>query len=200
MTYRKSIHHLLSTNFIIPFIALYLFSCHSIKPIVQNNLLQSLNAADLAKLDGEYEIISSDTSYPTLARALTFTDKKYLINFDQLHQLVEKNVRLKITSLDATHLKINVYNNEGIVKTKVIKGELDQNYFVFRQTKISPIVPFFFILSLVKKQENRIGLTKSGDLLLDSYEGGVLLFLFMPTFGGDAESYNLIFRRKKSTD
>jgi hypothetical protein len=64
--------------------------------------------------------------------------------------------------------------------------------------KISPVSPFYLILSLYKKQENRIGLTKSGDLLLDSYEGGVLLLVIVPTFGGDTDAYNLVFKRKKS--
>jgi hypothetical protein len=175
-----------------------LCSCNSLKPITQNNLLQTLRSNDLSKLDGDYEIISTDTSYPTLARALTFTDKKVLNNFNRIDQLVKNDFRLNIKSLDERHLRITLYIRNEIVKTKTIKGKLSDNYFQFTMRKISPVSPFYLILSLYKKQENRIGLTKNGELLLDSYEGGVLLLLVVPTFGGDTDAYNLIFKRKKS--
>lgn len=173
-----------------------LCSCNSLKPITQNNLLQTLSSHELSKLDGDYEILSTDTSYPTLARALTFTDKKVLNDFNHIDQLVKNDFRLNIKSLDERHLKVTLYRQNKIVKTKTIKGKLSDNYFQFKMTKISPVSPFFLILSLYKKQENRIGLTKNGELLLDSYEGGVLLLLVVPTFGGDSDVYNLIFKRK----
>lgn len=160
--------------------------------------MQTLSANELSKLDGDYEIISTDTSYPTLARALTFTDKKVLNNFNHIEQLVKKDFRLNIKSIDERHLKVTLYSRNEIVKTKKIKGKLADNYFQFKMRKISPVAPFYLILSLFKKQENRIGLTKNGELLLDSYEGGVLLLLVVPTFGGETDAYNLIFKRKKS--
>jgi hypothetical protein len=175
-----------------------LVSCNSLTPVTQNNLLQTLSSGELSKLDGDYEVISTDTSYPTLARALTFTDKKRLNDFRRAGQSL-KDFRLNIKSLNKRHLKITVYSQNKIIKTKTIKGELSDNYFQFKMSKISPVFPLYLILNLYKKQKNRIGLTKGGDLLLDSYEGGVLLLIFMPTFGGDTDSYNLIFRRKNAT-
>lgn len=175
-----------------------LFSCNSLKPIAQNNLLQTLTSSELSKFDGDYEIISTDTSYPTLARALTFTDKRVLKNFNHIDQLVKKEFRLNIKSLDERHLKITLYSRNKIIKTKTLKGKLSDNYFQFKMRKISPVPPFYLILSLYKKQENRIGLTKSGDLLLDTYEGGVLLLVVAPTFGGDSDAYSLVFKRKIS--
>lgn len=175
----------------------YLCSCNSLKPITQNNLLQTLSSNELSKLDGDYEIISTDTSYPTLARALTFTDKKVLKNFNHIDQLARKDFRINVKSLDEKHLKVTLYSQNKIVKTKTLKGKVSDNYFQFKMRKISPVSPFDLILSLYKKQENRIGLTKNGELLLDSYEGGVLLLFVMPTFGGDTDAYNLIFKRKK---
>lgn len=175
----------------------YLCSCNSLKPVTQNDLLQPLSSNELSKLDGDYEIISTDTSYPTLARALTFTDKKVLKNFNHIDELARKDFRLNIQSLDEKHLKITLYSQNKIVKTKTLKGKVSDNYFQFKMKKISPVSPFYLILSLYKRQENRIGLTKNEELLLDSYEGGVLLLLVLPTFGGDTDVYNLIFKRKK---
>jgi len=175
-----------------------LFSCNSLKPIAQNNLLETLTSSELSKFDGDYEIISTNTSYPTLARALTFTDKSVLNNFNHIDQFAKKEFRLNIKSLDERHLKITLYSGNKIIKTKTLKGKLSDNYFQFKMTKISPIPPFYLILSLYKKQKNRIGLTKSGDLLLDTYEGGVLLLVVVPTFGGDSDAYSLVFKRKKS--
>lgn len=180
------------------FLVAYLCSCNSLKPVTQNDLLQPLSSNELSKLDGDYEIISTDTSYPTLARALTFTDKKVLKNFNQIDELARKDFRLNIKSLDEKHLKITLYSQNKMVKTKTLKGKVSDNYFQFKMTKISPVSPFYLILSLYKKQENRIGLTKNEELLLDSYEGTVLLLLVLPTFGGDTDVYNLIFKRKKT--
>jgi hypothetical protein len=174
-------------------------SCNSLKPVVQHNSLQTLNFNDISKFDGEYNILSSDTSYPTLAHALTFSDKKYLNDFNHLNILAEKDVRLKIKSIDDTHLKITVYRNNKVLKTKILRGKLSDNYFQFTSTKISSISPFYLILNRYRKQENRIGLLENGDLTLDSYEGGVLLLFVMPTFGGDSGSYNLIFKRRNSS-
>lgn len=179
-------------------VVISLYSCNSLKPVTQNNLLQNLSSNELSKLDGDYEIISTDTSYPTLARALTFTDKKNLLNFNHIDQLASKDFRLNLKSLDEKHLKVTLYSQNKIVKTKTLKGKVSDNYFQFKMRKISPVSPFYILLSLYKKQENRIGLTKNGELLLDSYEGGVLLLLVMPTFGGDTNAYNLIFKRKKT--
>lgn len=198
MPSKQYVSRLFSAKIIIPIIIACLASCSSLKPVTQNSSLQSLQSGDIAKLDGDYEIISTDTSYPTLARALTFTNKKALSNFNQLDKLHEKNVRLHIQSLDDRHLKVTIYSRDKAIKSKKIKGKLSDNYFHFKMTKISPIPPFYFLLSLYKKQDNRIGVTESGDLVLDSYEGGVLLLIALPTFGGDTDSYNLIFKRKKS--
>jgi hypothetical protein len=41
-------------------------------------------------------------------------------------------------------------------------------------------------------------LYKNGDLALDNLEGGTLLLIIMPTLAGGSESYNLIFKRRKS--
>lgn len=197
MNSQQKISSKINPNILSWLIVVCLVSCNSLKPVTQNNLLQPLNSESIAKLDGDYEVLSSDTSYPTLARALTFTNKKSLINFTH-DNLNYKDVRLNIQALDDRHLKITVYRRGEAVKTKKIKGTLSDNYFHFKLTKISSVSPFYFLLNLYKKQVNRIGLTKNGDLLLDSYEGGALLLIVIPTFGGDTDSYNLIFKRKKS--
>ncbi len=197
MDSQQKISSKINPNILSWLIVVCLVSCNSLKPVTQNNLLQPLNSESIAKLDGDYEVLSSDTSYPTLARALTFTNKKSLINFTH-DNLNYKDVRLNIQALDDRHLKITVYRHEEAIKTKKIKGILSDNYFYFKLTKISSVSPFYFLLNLYKKQVNRIGLTKNGDLLLDSYEGGVILLIVIPTFGGDTDSYNLIFKRKKS--
>lgn len=188
---------ILNPNILAWLIVVCLFSCNSLKPVTQHTLLQPLNSENIAKLDGDYEVLSSDTSYPTLARALTFTDKKSLIDFTN-DNLDYRDVRLNIQSLDDRHLKITVYRSEEVVKTKRIKGTFSDNYFHFKLTKISSVSPFYLLLNLYKKQINRIGLTENGDLLLDSYEGGALLLIVIPAFGGDTDSYNLIFKRKES--
>jgi hypothetical protein len=186
-------------SFCIVFIlVLFSSSCTTLKPIVQNDSIGVLTSNNIEKFNGEYDILSTDTSYPTLAYALTFLDKKYLNNFNHLDNLFEKNMKIMIKAIDKTHLKITVYSKNNVIKNRVIKGKLYENYFHFTITKLSSISPFYLLLNRYRKQKNRIGLYKNGDLALDNLEGGTLLLIIMPTLAGGSESYNLIFKRRNS--
>lgn len=171
-------------------VAIVASSCTSLKPIVQSGSLQTLTETDLSKFNGDYEIFSIDTSFRTSEFALTYSSK-----FD-LRNLPMTNDRINLLSIDRSHLKVTVYKKDKVVKTKIIKGHVSQNYFQFKLTRISTIRPFYFILNGYATQKNRIGLLKNGDLTLDTAGGGVLLLVIMPIFGTDGELYNLVFKRK----
>jgi len=73
---------------------------------------------------------------------------------------------------------------------------LSDSYFHFTIAKISPVPPFYILLNFFRKQKNRIGLLKNGDLTLDSLQGGALLLIIMPTFSGGDTKYNLVYKRR----
>ncbi len=168
-------------------------SCSSLKPITQNDSVQTLAYNDISKFDGDYEIFSNDTSNTTLAYALTYSNKDYFNHF------VEKDYTINLTSIDSRHLKVTVFSKGSAIKIKIIKGQLYQNYFQFTLRNISSIPPFYIILNRYRRQKNRIGLQKNGDLILDTNEGGVILLVIMPTFGTGVELGNLKFKRKRSS-
>src|ERR1700712_4756225 len=49
-------------------------SCSSLKPIIQNDSLQTLTYNDIGKFDGDYEIFPDSASNTTLAYALTYSN------------------------------------------------------------------------------------------------------------------------------
>lgn len=181
-------------SFIILTTAILASSCATLKPIVQNDSLQSVSESDISKFNGDYEIFSTDSSFRTSEFALTYSSK-----FD-FKNLPNTNDRINLHSIDSRHLKVTVYKNDKEIKTKIIKGHLSQNYFQFKLTHISTIRPFYFLLNGYATQKNRIGLLKSGDLTLDTDGGGVLLLVIMPIFGSGGELYNLVFKRKNGSN
>ena len=167
-------------------------SCFNLKPIAKNITVQPLNY-NLNKLDGDYEIYSIDTSFRNLEFALTYSDK---ILFDTIELKYEK-VNLK--AIDNRHLQVTVLNRDSVIKTKIIKGYISQDYFNFKLIHLSSIKPFYLIINGFTMQKNRIALLKNGNLTLDTNGGGRLFLVFFPTFGGGAEFYNLGFKRKISS-
>jgi hypothetical protein len=183
---------------IVFFLMQFSSSCTTLKPIVQNDSIAVLTSNNIEKFNGEYDILSSDTSYPTLAYALTFLDNKYLNDFNHLNNLFERDMKITIRAIDNTHLKVAVYSKNNVVKSRVLKGRVFENYFHFTITKLSSISPFYLVLNRYRKQKNRIGVYKNGDLTLDNLEGGALLLIIMPTFTGGNDRYNLIFKKRNS--
>ena len=178
---------LLSTNCILLLLTLIFFSsCRPLKPISQNNNLQTLTPADIHKFDGDYEIISTDSAYRTLENALT--DKNY---FNHEHD-IENTDKINLQAIDSRHIKVSVFSNDTIITTKILRGHLSQNYFQFSLVHFSPI---YIVINGIRRQKNRIGILKSGELMLDTKFGGFLLLLILPTFGDGAEFYDLKFRR-----
>ncbi len=171
-------------------ITILVSSCNTIKPIVQNDSLQTLTENDLSKFNGDYGIFSTELSSTTSEFALTYGRK-----FD-LQSLPKTNDRINLASMDHKHLKVSVYKNDKLVKTKIIRGYLAQNYFQYKLTHLSFLHPFYFIINGYSTQRNRIGLLKNGDLTLDTETGGVLLLVVMPTFGSGDAHYNIVFKRK----
>lgn len=156
-----------------------------LKPVTQNDSLQTLSANNLNKLNGDYEIISVDSSFRTLSHILAYYNK---FNFENLPKT---NDRINLLLINPSHLKVTLYKDNRVIKTKVLEGQLSQNYFLFKATHIR----LFLLLNAYAKQIGRIGLLNSGDLTVDTDDKGLVNLVVIPIFGGGAELYNLIFKR-----
>jgi hypothetical protein len=165
-------------------------SCTSLKPITANSSLQTIGPSEISKFNGNYEIISLDSSFRTLEYALTFSGQ-----FDFL-DLPKNNDRVNMAIIDSRHLKISVYKSDTLIVSRIIKGRIFQNYFHSNLTSIAFVKPFYGILNIYRRQKVRLGLLQSGDLILDCDTGGVLLLVAFPIFGSSDEQYNLVFKRR----
>ncbi len=174
---------------IIPIIlTIFFFSCSTLKYINPNDNRSTLMQTSLSSLNGDYEILSVDTSRTTLDFALTF--KKYR-RFD-----IKSNYKVSLKAIDNQHIETSIFKNDTLLKTKVLKGKIENNYFCFNIKKLSP---FYFIFNVFGNKKTRIGKLESGDLLVDCRHFQVATLVIIPLTGGRDEEYDMVFRRKTAS-
>ena len=100
---------------------------------------------------------------------------------------------IELEMLNANRCRISLYEGEKRLRSKVLRGNLQQHYFVFRrQYKMRS---FFGVLNALNFTDSRIALHEDGNLLVDYETGGIVFFLIIPLAGAGDTGYNLIFRR-----
>jgi len=161
-------------------------SCASLKPIDHNDKLQELTPININILDGNYEIYPTEHSFRTLEYITTYNDFYNFIRFPQHGDYIN------LKAIDKTRIKVTVYHNNSIIKTRIIKGKIKQNYFDYKIRSLS----FYFLINTYGDQNNRIGVLKNGDLTIDAINAGCILLVFLPCACGGAENYNFIFKRR----
>ena len=168
-----------------------LFQPLPLKPIHNSDSIQSLDKSNFSKISGDYEIVSVDSNSTRLDYAFTY---KYM--FD-LKDLPGKNIYMNLSVIDDRRLKATLYLNDKKVKSKTIKGKINNNYFQFH----SNYWGWQFIFIVYAKQTNRIALSYESDLYLDTNAGGVAFFLILPVplSGSSSDTYNLKFKRRKTS-
>jgi hypothetical protein len=181
--------------FIALFAGFVLISCGSLKPVSRQGTVMRLHYDDLARFNGAYSLVSTDTSYPTLAAAMTFSDRKDISEVEWIRKNGCRDCFVRLHAKDPSRLEVSIYKEQKRVKRKVVRGHIEDDYFHFRMTKLAPARPFYGLLNVIRRQKNRIALLPSGDIMLDSYGGGILLLVIFPTFGGDSDTYGMVFQR-----
>ena len=166
-----------------------LFQPLPLKPIHNSDSVQRIDKSNFSKFNGNYEIVSVDSSSDKLD--YTFTYKyNYL-----LKDLPGKNRYVNLSVIDDRHLKATLYTDNKKVKSKTIKGRINNNYFEFHKTHIT----LKYVIIIWAQQTNRIALSPEGDLYLDTNRGavGFLLIIPIPFSGSSMDTYNLKFKRIK---
>jgi hypothetical protein len=164
-----------------------LTSCYSLKPAVPYfDHLQPLTPGNLKIFDGDYNAFSNDTSY--------WTSEDALINADVFnHEQRPVNCdRVRLKAISRNRIEVSVFKDGTIVKRRIIKGHISNNYFEFRLRKFSIVCLVFNTVSFT---HTRISVLKNGDLAADSYAGGFLTLVILPTFGSGDEHYDLVYKR-----
>ena len=171
--------------FIVLLGTVFLYSCRSLKPISGKNTLEPITAKEIDKFNGYYGIVSTDSVYRTLENALTGK------NFFNEDHVISASDKIQLQAIDKRHIRVSVFYGSSFVRTKILRGKVAQNYFVFSQIHIEPI---YVILNGAGRQKNRIGMLENGDLILDTTWGGFLYLFVMPTFGTGDSFYDLKFK------
>ncbi len=79
------------------------------------------------------------------------------------------------------------------IKTRIIKGKIKDDYFVFTRRNVSP---FWFIINGFGKKTARLGVLNNGDLIVDSRHVIVATIIILPFTGGREQQYDLIFTKQ----
>jgi hypothetical protein len=173
---------------VICFSSCVIFQPLPLEPIKEPGAVQQLEKTDLSKFNGNYQIISVDSNSSKLDYAFTY---KYLVNSKKPGE----NDYVNLSAIDDRRIKATLFVNGKVIKPKIIKGSIRNNYFQFHTNMLSVRIIFF----LYAKQTNRIALSKDNDLMLDTNSGGIgfLLILPIPLSGSSMDDYNLKFKRRK---
>jgi len=167
--------------------SLFLASCiTTLKPTTPNDSRLPINKTSITKLNGDYNTRSKNNSVISLDWALTFNK-----DISVRSQIIPSKVT--IAAIDERHIKVMLYNGDSLIKTRVIKGKIKDDYFTFKQRSISP---FWFIINGFGKNKTRLGLLNTGDLIVDSRSVIVATLIILPFSGGRKEEYNMIFNKQ----
>lgn len=156
-------------------------------PIEKNDIIQRKEFTDLSTLNGNYQLLSVDSSSVKLDFAFTY---KSFFNFKK-HPGI--NDYINLSAIDNRHIKASLFVNNKMVKSKTIKGWISNNYFQFSTNHFS----LRYIFIIYTQQTNRVSLLKEGHMALDNNRGGIgfLLILPIPLSGSSIDTYDLIFKK-----
>lgn len=158
-------------------------------PPVRSDSLPVQARIKLSDLNGDYKIYSDDTSRHDLAYALTYF-RPYKVK-----KSAQENGFVRLQAVSDKRIDATVFIDGIQKKTKKLKGKVTDSYFYFHNNRYS----FSIIFLVYEKQSNRLFLSKTGDLVLDTQAGGLgfLIFLPIPLSGATDGRYHLQFNRKK---
>ena len=164
-------------------------SCTGLKKLPSNNTRINLTDKNLSAFNGKYEVMTIDSSYRTLDYALLVKSPYDYKNIPSKEDYISMEV------ISKKKIRVSSFENDQLIHSKILKGKLKNNHFVFR-TRF--VVPFFFLaINGLSFQKTRIGLLENGNLTMDTAGGGVALLGVFPMGGGDSKHYKHIFRKIK---
>ncbi len=164
-----------------------LFKPLPLDPLSPNALQNSLGTEVLSQLNGRYKLKSVKRSGVYLDVVLL--QKKWVDH--ERDSSIDADMALQV--VDANHIKVALYKNGQIARSKTIKGVFNNGYFHFHSTHLSWKYAFW----IYSQQTSRITVTKDHQLLLDNNHGGIGFFLILPIplSGASMDQYDLVYER-----
>ncbi len=167
---------LFTTSGIILLLLLLLLSKYSLS---QTHGIVKLTDSTLSELNGKYLIQSTDSS----ALLPSCLINNFHFNWEYR---ADSSDYIKIEVINLRKVRINLYDNEKLVKSETIRGKVKNGSFVANPLFIDP---FYFVLFGTAKYRLKIGLTTYDSLLVDGTRKSCAYFLFMP-IAGDSIQFN----------
>ena len=99
---------------------------------------------------------------------------------------------LTLKVLSEKKIEVSVFQDDQLIRTKILKGKIKDNYFVFRKRRV---LLFWLVINGIRIQKSRIGVLKNGNLILDNSGGGILLLVLLPINAASDEFHNLEFKK-----
>lgn len=169
--------------------ALTLKSCVTLEQARLGKSKVELTQGDLSRLNGDYDIRSPNNSQYLLSWVLAHSE---CCSKDTSGTL---NDRVAIQVLTDNKIKVTVIEDYKKVKTKTLKGSLNDGYF---ECSVSYVSPFWLLINGYTRQKLRIGLLPDGNLVADTAHETLGLLVLVPFTGERYAKYNLEFARKES--
>jgi hypothetical protein len=176
----------LQTSFNIFVISVLFSSCSTVNLASRKEKDLQINFADSVNLKGRYSNLAMDTVYSDKTLFNIFRDD----NFGK-----EKSFVVDLIPINNKAIKINLIDQDSILKSVTLKGKYKKGYFRVKRDYNSNFIfgPLIWVLG---EHRNFIGLTKTNNLvILDSGGQSFLLFVIFPFFGGSGNSIELEYKK-----
>jgi hypothetical protein len=161
-----------------------------LKPFGSTDSIQKIEKTGLSKLNGNYAILSVDSE------TLCSLDETFFYLYLPYEKKLVTSNYVAIKAIDDNHISVTLFVDSKMIKTKIVKGRLVNNYFEFHTTQLK----FRFIINAYSQQSSRLALWKDGSLYLDNNHGviGFFVILPIPLSGSSIDIYHLKFARRES--
>ena len=97
--------------------------------------------------------------------------------------------------LDERTLKADLYSNDLLLETSIVKGKMKKDYFIINGGFEIPA--FYLLFNAFRTSSSRVALLPNGNLVADYEYGGCGLLVLFPIMCASNEVYDLTFEKIK---
>ncbi|WP_264558937.1 hypothetical protein [Flavobacterium sp. N2270] len=166
-------------------IIVILTSCSSVKNSISKNNVKKVSEENFELLNGTYKNSSAEPNmkFTSLWSVLNYNAKEY----DNWKDL---NVKISINKIDQKSIILSLLENEKIIEEINIKGEIQDNYYLFKNQKKAKMMVFILIWG-IGNSSVKIGISEKNELIVLSKTEGIGLIVAFPAFasGGGLREY-----------
>ncbi|NOS92107.1 MAG: hypothetical protein HOP30_09310 [Cyclobacteriaceae bacterium] len=146
-----------------------------------------LTKNNLDQLNGDYDLKSKDNSNYRLPFVLIYY---HCCGYDTI---IDQGDRVSLQVLTNNRIRITIVDDNEIVRTKILKGEIKDGYFEYNSIHLSS---FWVLLNAYTRKKMRIGLLPDGSLVVDVARVSWGLLVLMPITGYSEKASDIEFSKK----